>query len=229
MRSATGNFSLTAKKQHFLWGIISVRSAEVSSILARGAEAVLSREGNQVIKERVAKPYRIEVLDTKLRKFRTKREGKLLQKCTELAPHVFTIDEKNMKITMEFIDGDLLRDVLDAMHREQRKNVLLLLGKHIAQLHDQGIIHGDLTTSNMILKNEKLFLIDFGLGFFSNKEEDKAVDLHLMKQALQSKHYAHADESFQFILEGYRNSQFYKETMQRFVKVESRGRYKGKQ
>jgi len=55
-------------------------------------------------------------------------------------------------------------------------------------LHDANIIHGDLTTSNMILKDGKLFLIDFGLGFYSDKVEHKAVDLFLLKQALESKH-----------------------------------------
>ena len=78
----------------------------------------------------------------------------------------------------------------------------------------------------MILKDNKVYFIDFGLGFISNKIEDKAVDLHLLKQALQSKHYKIYEKGFNYILEGYRKSKNFENTIKRLEKVEKRGRYK---
>jgi Kae1-associated kinase Bud32 len=94
-------------------------------------------------------------------------------------------------------------------------------------MHDKDIIHGDLTTSNMILK-EKVYFIDFGLGFNSTRIEDKAVDLHLLRQAFESKHYKHFEEFFKEVLEGYKLSKNWKEVLNRLEKVEMRGRYKRK-
>ena len=195
-------------------------------VIARGAEAILIKEGNYLIKERIKKSYRIDEIDFKLRKYRTRSEAKLLSK-VENSPEVFDVDEKNMKIKMEFIDGKLIKDILDGMHSDKRNLILREIGGKIAKMHDSDIIHGDLTTSNMILK-EKVYFIDFGLGFVSNKIEDKAVDLHLLRQALESKHYKHFEESFKEILEGYKISKNFKEVIQRLEKVEKRGRYKNK-
>ncbi len=195
-----------------------------NKILKRGAEAILYKEGNYLIKERIKKSYRIEDIDNKLRKFRTRREGKLLQK-TENSPEVFNVDDKTMKIKMEFIKGKLVKDILDKMKKNKRNNLLREIGGKIAKMHDKDIIHGDLTTSNMILK-DKVYFVDFGLGFHSKKIEDKAVDLHLLKQALESKHYKHFEESFYELLEGYKLSKNWKEVLNRLEKVEKRGRYK---
>ena len=96
-------------------------------------------------------------------------------------------------------------------------------------MHNNNIIHGDLTTSNMILENE-IYFIDFGLSFFSDKTEDKAVDLHLLRHALESKHHKIFEKSFKAVLNGYKSKcRKYNETIKRLEKVESRGRYKGKQ
>ena len=195
-------------------------------VIARGAEAILIKEGNYLIKERIRKSYRIDEIDIKLRKYRTRSEAKLLSK-VENSPEVFDVDEKNMKIKMEFIDGKLIKDILDGMHSDKRNLILREIGGKIAKMHDSDIIHGDLTTSNMILK-EKVYFVDFGLGFVSNKIEDKAVDLHLLRQALESKHYKHFEESFNEVLEGYKISKNFKEGIQRLEKVEKRGRYKNK-
>ena len=70
----------------------------------------------------------------------------------------------------------------------------------------------------------KLYFIDFGLGFFSTKAEDKAVDLHLLKQALESKHYKNFEKLYKTILKNYKH----KDVLKRLEKVELRGRYKGK-
>lgn len=196
-------------------------------IIAQGAEAQIVIEDGNIIKERVKKDYRISLIDEKLRKQRTRSEAKLLSK-VPFSPKVFDVDEKNMKIKMEFIEGLLLKDVFDSYPKNKREKIAKDIGKNIAFLHSKNIIHGDLTTSNMILKKDKLYFIDFGLGFISDKVEDKAVELHLLKQALDSKHYSHAKESFSMVLEGYKNYNKHKEVLERFKKVESRGRYKMK-
>ena len=101
------------------------------------------------------------------------------------------------------------------------------IGVKLAKLHDSDIIHGDLTTSNMILDKEIVF-IDFGLSFHSNKIEDKAVDIHLFKQALESKHFKVKEKALEEFLKGYKKSKDYAEIMKRLEQVELRGRYKHK-
>ena len=193
-------------------------------IIKRAAEAVIYLAGGRVIKERISKGYRIKHIDGKLRKFMTRREANLLNK-VENSPKVFSVDDKEMKIEMEFIDGKLIKDILD--DAKNRDELLKEIGASIARMHDSSIIHGDLTTSNMIL-NGRVYFIDFGLGFISHKIEDKAVDLHLLRQALESKHYNHFENSFRSILDGYKLSRNYAEVLDRLKKVEKRGRYKRK-
>lgn len=199
-------------------------------IIGKGAEAVLYLTDNKLVKERIKKGYRIEALDIKIRKSCTRKEYKLLVKASALinVPRVLEFCDKEMKITMEFIDGQLFRDILDEIHNKKRIELCGRLGQDIALLHDNNIIHGDLTTSNFILKDDKIYFIDFGLGFVSHKVEDKAVDLHLLRQALESKHYKHFEESFRAVLEGYKKSRNYKDVIERLEKVEKRGRYKKK-
>jgi TP53 regulating kinase-like protein len=129
-----------------------------------------------------------------------------------------------MEIKMEFLDGKKLSKTLDKEKDSIR--ICKKIGENIAKLHDAGIIHGDLTTSNMILKNNQVYFIDYGLSFESNKSEDKAVDLHLIKQALEAKHYTNFEKYFKAILEGYKISKNSTEILKRLLAVEKRGRYK---
>ena len=195
-------------------------------ILQQGAEAIIYQKGNIIIKDRIKKNYRLPEIDEKLRKSRTKREAKILEKANINVPKVLKLDLDNKKIEMEFINGKLLKDCLDDL--KNRNEVCFQIGGEIAKLHSQDIIHGDITTSNLILKDGKVYFIDFGLGFFSRKFEDKAVDLHLIKQALESKHYKHFKECFENILKGYGKSENYKDVLDRLSMVEKRGRYKRK-
>ncbi len=197
-------------------------------IVARGAESIIYIENNQIVKERIKKNYRISEIDLKLRKYRTRSETKLLEKAPVNKPSLFYSSDKDMKIKMELIDGKLLRDITDSLNKKQLKQYYTKIGQQIALLHDSDIIHGDLTTSNLILKNDKIYFIDFGLGFFSNKIEDKAVDLHLLKQALQSKHYKVYEDCFKYILDGYKQNKNYDEVLKRLEVVGNRGRYKKK-
>ena len=195
-------------------------------ILEQGAEAVVYLDENNIIKERLPKKYSLQAIDDKLRKQNTRREVKLLNAASNYinAPKVIDSDDAEMKIKMEFINGSKLRDIFDGL--KDRNKVCVLLGRDIAKLHDNNIIHGDLTTSNIMMKGGKIYFIDFGLGFISHKIEDKAVDLHVLHQALGSKHYKFKNESFNAVLDGYKSSKNCKEVLDRLKKVEGRGRYK---
>ncbi|MCD4666208.1 Kae1-associated serine/threonine protein kinase [archaeon] len=198
-------------------------------IIKQGAEAILYLDKNNLVKERIVKNYRLKEIDDSLRKSRTRREAKLLKKADVInVPKVIEVDDKSMKITMEYIQGDLIKDILDSLKEEERRNVCKQIGEEVANLHNLDIIHGDLTTSNMILKNSKVYFIDFGLGFVDPKVEHKAVDLHLLRQALESKHYKYFEDSFKHVLLGYKKSKEYNEVLKRLKKVEKRGRYKSK-
>lgn len=196
-------------------------------LIDQGAEATISLENNEIIKERLEKDYRIKEIDDKLRKFRTRREAKVLNKLEEInfpAPRIHSMCDKLMEIRMDLVKGNKIRDVL-------YKNPIDLseeLGKKVGIMHTNNIIHGDLTTSNMILGKEIKF-IDFGLSFFSAKEEDKAVDLHLLRQALESKHHEVWEDCFKAALKGYKQGNpEHKIVLDRLTQVESRGRNKAK-
>ncbi len=200
-------------------------------LLAQGAEAkiLLDEDKNIVIKDRVAKSYRIKEIDDKLRKQRTKAEKKLLEKASKIinAPDPFPLKEFN-KIEMPFIEGKKLSGNLDSFSLQKQKEICKKAGEEIAKLHEADIIHGDLTTSNMIVveKENKIFFIDFGLGYISRKIEDKAVDLHLLKQALEAKHFKNWKELFDAVEKGYENYAESQKVLEKLKAVEKRGRYK---
>lgn len=198
-------------------------------IIAQAAEAIILKEGNKVIKRRVKKGYRIPELDEKLRKLRTRSESKLLEKAYQLisVPKVLKTDEKSKEIEMEFIEGKKLSEHLDKL--ANKEEIMEKVGEEIAKLHDADIIHGDLTTSNMILAKEcgedKVYFIDFGLGFISKRMEDRAVDLHLIRQALEAKHFQHWEKLYHAMLKGYKSKDKDK-ILKQLKEVEGRGRNK---
>jgi len=195
-------------------------------ILKQGAEAILYVKNNILNKERIKKNYRIKEIDDRFRRLRTRSEGRLLMRAGN-TPKVFSVDEEKCIIKMEFLKGRLVKDIFDSLNIGERERLCKEIGGNIAGLHNKDIIHGDLTTSNMIIDG-KLYFIDFGLGFISSRIEDKAVDLRLLKQALDSKHYKTAEESFKWVLEGYKECNDYMDVMKQLEKVELRGRYKRK-
>lgn len=199
-------------------------------ILQIGAEAVILKKNNDVIKRRVKKSYRFKELDDKIRKRRTRSEAKLLDKASKIipVPVLRVTNEITKEITMDFINGKKLSDYLDSFPLKKQKEIFKLVGENIAKLHDAEIIHGDLTTSNMILKKDKVYFIDFGLGFISHKFEDKAVDIHLLRQALEAKHFRNWETLFAKVLKSYSKSKDSKVVLERFKQVERRGRYKEK-
>lgn len=210
--------------------------------IAQGAEAVLYQTENSIVKDRFKKTYRHSHIDEQLRKFRTKREAKVIEKLSQLnfpAPKLIKVDSQ--KIEMQFIKGDKVRDIFNKNY----KNLAEEIGQKLAILHQNHIIHGDLTTSNMILGNRRfpssenqddfllfnkeIHFIDFGLSFFSEKTEDKAVDLHLLDRALESKHFQVYPSCFQIALKSYqKHYPEAKQVLSRLETVQSRGRNKNK-
>ena len=199
----------------------------MKKLIAQGAEAKLFLEEGSIIKNRFPKFYRIKEIDEKLRGFRTRREAKILQKLEAInfpAPKLIKNDEKE-NLIIEKIDGKLLKDVLE---KSDYRKLCNEIGKKIAILHNNLIIHGDLTTSNMIL-NKEICFIDFGLSFFSEKAEDKAVDLHLLKEGLESKHYRIWEGCFKCAIDAYKKeAKKSNETLKRLEVVEKRGRYRAR-
>ena len=199
----------------------------MQKLIAQGAEAKLFLEDGKILKNRFKKSYRIREIDDKLRGFRTRREAKILQKLQTInfpTPKLIKSDGKE-NLIIEDIGGKLVKDILE---KSDYKNLCAEIGKKIAILHNNLIIHGDLTTSNMIF-NKEIYFIDFGLSFFSEKAEDKAVDLHLLKEGLESKHYKIWEECFKCALEAYKKEgKKSHETLKRLEAVEKRGRYRAR-
>jgi len=201
----------------------------MEKIIAQGAEAKIILSKKFIIKDRITKKYRIKELDDKIRKQRTKAETKLLIKANKLINSPLPLEYKSeYQIKMPHINGKKLSEELNNLSLKKQLLIMKQIGKDIAKLHDSDIIHGDLTTSNMILSKEKIFFIDFGLGFISNKLEDKAVDLHLLKQALQAKHFQNYEKLWKAVESGYKPGKESSKVLERLKAVERRGRYKGK-
>lgn len=103
------------------------------------------------------------------------------------------------------------------------------IGITLGIMHKQNIVHGDLTTSNMLLQgnpsNNKLCLIDFGLSFFENLSEDKGVDLYVLERALISTH-PNTEKLFNVILQAYcrSNDTGSKDVIAKLEEVRMRGR-----
>jgi len=205
-------------------------------LIKKGAEANLYLEewhGRKVImKRRLSKAYRLSELDTAIRAQRTMREPQLIHRAKEAGvptPTIFLIDAADANIIMEYIEGKQIKQMLNDLSQSERLRLCRHIGVLIGRLHNHGIIHGDLTTSNMILtSNGKAFFVDFGLGEQSEELEVRGVDLHLMKRALQSTHYKYAKECFDAVVEGYAETvgkNEAKSVLEKIHEIERRGRY----
>ena len=196
-------------------------------LIGNGAEArvYLDASKNIVLKRRIEKGYRIFEIDKKLRVWRTRREAKVLAKLGDICPDVVDVSEN--EIFMSYLEGPMVKDAVDGMVKSKSLKIFSLIGEKVSEMHSMDVIHGDLTTSNMIVLGKDVKLIDFGLSFSTNKIEHKAVDVHLFKQALESKHHEHFKVYFDSFLKGYRKGNIaYSEVIDRLEKVEKRGRYK---
>ncbi len=200
-------------------------------LLKKGAEAdiyITKWNGTKsILKIRKRKDYRNEILDTRIRTLRTTREAKMISEVKSLGlstPLVYFADQKKCEIYLQFVSGKLVRDLSDKMIIKTCKNI----GEIVGILHKNGVMHGDLTTSNFILTNKKLVILDFGLAQWADKVEDHAIDLRLFKEVLNSAHVRIFDDAWNSFLVGYRKivgrARQEKAILQVSV-IEKRGRY----
>ena len=201
-------------------------------IVRRGAEAEISRGtrmGRQVmVKSRVPKAYRHVELDSALRASRTKNEARLIQEARRHGiptPVIYDIDMQKAEIVMEEIIGPRVKDALLSAPQKEAEDICAEIGRLTALLHKAGMVHGDLTTSNMILQGQKIYFIDFSLGSRNAEIEEMGVDLHLLKEAFQSAH-SERFELFQMVLGSYsKHFDQAKKVVAKIREIEERGRY----
>ncbi|KAJ1911774.1 serine/threonine-protein kinase bud32 [Tieghemiomyces parasiticus] len=207
----------------------------MAQLIQQGAEAkvfALDFYGRPAIaKERFAKTYRHPTLDKKLTSRRVVQEARCLFRCQQAgidAPAVYHIDDVRNTIYMEHIQGRTVKRALvdgegDTALAEQ---LAIKIGKALAALHRIQIIHGDLTTSNLYLREstDSLVLIDFGLSYHSNLIEDKAVDLYVLERAFLSTH-PNSEATFDGIVRAYvKQAQDGKQVLAKLEDVRLRGR-----
>jgi TP53 regulating kinase-like protein len=205
-------------------------------LMKKGAEASLFladwHERKVVIKVRLPKRYRPPALDAQIRNYRTVHEPQLMHEAKAAGvatPLIYMVNVPQSTIIMEYIEGQQIKQLLNIAGRYERHELCLRIGTSIARLHKHGLIHGDLTTSNMILNPEgKVFFVDFGLGEKNSELEARGVDLHLLKRALQSTHYQFWEECLQSVLCGYTSVfgvELAEKVYEKIREIERRGRY----
>jgi len=183
-----------------------------------GGEAVVKIYRDRVEKSRKRKRYRIKELDEVIRKTRTKNEVKILhlaRKAGVPTPIVYDVVEDT--IIMEKIDGVPLKNI---MSKELSKKV----GELVARLHEANIVHGDITPLNLMLKDGKIYFLDFGLSFIEDRIEPKGVDIHVYFESLRAS-FDNWRELVEGFKEGYRVYKKSKEVLERVEEIEKRGRY----
>ena len=200
-------------------------------LIKKGAEADIYQttwqNSKAILKIRKTKNYRNSILDSKIRKQRTIKESQILSQVKSFgipAPLVYFVDLEKSSILMQEIPGKPVHDLSDSKIISLCKEI----GKLVGMLHKNGIMHGDLTTSNFILFKNEIFVIDFGLSQNSIKPEDHAVDLRLIKEILNSAHAKIMISSWKNFLSGYKSivgNEKYVKITKLVSEIESRGRY----
>lgn len=213
----------------------SVGEMNLPKLIYKGAEAEIYLEnwfGELCVrKKRVAKPYRVAELDETIRRTRTVHEATLMQETRKLGvpvPTIHHIDLESSSFLMEYLNGPTLKEELSGLAPGDREKKCRLLGKLVAQMHEGGIVHGDMTISNVISVQGRLFLIDFGLGGFSREIEDRGVDVLLLNRAMKSTHIKFHSNIFAAFLAGYTaqaGRKMGKLTLEKMHEIERRGRY----
>jgi len=204
-------------------------------LLYRGAEADLfeGRWQGQRAVYKVRKPlkYRLEALDVSIRRQRTVHEAEAIgsaKKAGVLAPFLYFVDPKNTSIVMEYVEGTRLKEVADSAPDDKVAKAFALLGREVARLHSHGIMHGDLTTANLVARGEDLVFLDFGLALRTRRLEDHAVDLRLIKETLVGAHPRVAPFAMESLRRGYESAagkDRTRDVFRQLVGIERRGRY----
>ena len=196
-------------------------------LIKLGAEAKIFKTKWQglaaVKKTRVRKGYRNKALDSVLCRMRTKREAALLHKAKRLGvatPTILDINLETNELLLEYVSGVKAKECV-----ENNIKLCKRIGESIAKLHNAGIIHGDLTMDNIIVRNGNAVFIDFGLGFYSEKIEDKATDLLNLKKSLLALK-PNLEREWKSIEKHYaKNAKRGSRIIQHIAKIERRARY----
>ncbi len=205
-------------------------------LLKKGAEASLflaDWHGKKaVVKVRIPKRYRPIELDKQIRGYRTVHEPQLMHEAKAAGvptPLIYMVNVPESTIIMEYIEGQQVKQLLNGASKADRRSICVKIGESAARLHRSGLIHGDLTTSNMIMAQDgRIVFVDFGLGEKNMELEARGVDLHLLKRALQSTHFGFWEECFQAVLCGYSSVlgvESAEKVYEKIREIERRGRY----
>jgi len=187
--------------------------------IGRGAEAVVTLKDGIVIKRRLPKSYRQRELDERIRQERTLREARITSDARRCGvPTPIICDISRFELKMEHVSGEKLKDILTP-------ELSLKVGEIVGRLHRGGIIHGDLTTSNMILREGKICLIDFGLAFYENSLEAQGVDVHVYFQTIESTHDRPEELILAFQTGYVRTYPGAEAVLKRVKEIKARGRY----
>jgi TP53 regulating kinase-like protein len=205
------------------------------SLIVRGAEAdiLLYSDWNgrkAIVKRRGVKKYRHPEIDHEVRRYRTLHEADIIHRAREAGvptPLIYQLDPGAATIVMEYVEGTKVRDAVQELSLEENRSLFWLIGEEAGRLHAAGIIHGDLTTSNMIADGGRVVFIDFGLGEVSGEVEKRGVDFNLMVRMLASTHYKLMEDLLEAFKDGYRVSMEdgAEEVFDRADEVRRRGRY----
>jgi len=207
-----------------------------TKLIKKGAEASLFltewHNRKAIIKVRIPKRYRPEALDRQIRSYRTIHEPQLMHEAKTVGvatPLIYLVNVPESTIIMQYIEGQQMKGLLNKTTKADRHAICVAIGESVAKLHKAGLIHGDLTTSNMIQAPDgRIFFVDFGLGEKNIELEAKGVDLHLLKRALQSTHYMFWEECYQAVLCGYTSVlgvELAEKVYEKNREIERRGRY----
>jgi TP53 regulating kinase and related kinases len=207
-----------------------------STLLHRGAEADLSLATvgpwRVVVKRRVRKEYRNPSLDEQIRHDRTISEASRLHEAKAVGarvPSIVGIDVENNAIAMTHLDGKVARECLDDMRINEARKLFRSIGEQLGLLHAGGIVHGDLTTSNVIVSPSSApFIVDFGMSQRSIEPEDRGVDLHLLHRSIVASHSKNPSSMMNAMMRGYEQNAGKKASSSTWGKareIARRGRY----
>ncbi len=202
----------------------------------RGAEAelLLSKidTWRVVMKRRASKKYRRESLDQKIRRERTYAEASLLHEAKVAGvsvPSIIGIEQQTNSIVMTHVEGSVVRDCLDTMNRRNAMRLFESLGSEVGLLHAAGIVHGDLTTSNVVVTpSGQPFIVDFGLSRRSVEAEDRGVDLHLLQRSIAASHLRDTSPLIKAMARGYGRTageKVLRSSLAKAREIARRGRY----
>ena len=196
------------------------------AIIHRGAEAIIEiiewNNGRAISKTRNSRSYRHPDLEKRLVRERTRAEVRAIERLLVRGlpvPCLYSVDIYHSQIIMEMIEGVTLEK---ALRHKGYENSLVSTAELLSSIHSNNIVHGDPTTSNFIVKNE-IYAIDFGLSSVSEESEDRASDLRVFLESIDSHHPE--IKGRQIFLEAYSKWQDAPEVLKALDALELRGRY----